>query len=117
MNAAAAHLIGEHDFSAFRAAECQSKTPMRRVTALTVERAGDFVTIRVTANAFLHHMVRNIWVCCWPSAAAMPRPLLPPKCLPRAIAGAMPPLPRPRACTSPPSAIRASSACPRRFPL
>ncbi len=60
MNAAAAHLIGEHDFSAFRAAECQSKTPMRRVTALTVERAGDFVTIRVTANAFLHHMVRNI---------------------------------------------------------
>ena len=60
MNAAAAHLIGEHDFSAFRAAECQSKTPMRRVTALTVERAGDFVTIRVTANAFLHHMVRNL---------------------------------------------------------
>lgn len=60
MSEAAAHLPGERDFSAFRAAECQSKTPMRRVTALTVERSGDLVTITVTANAFLHHMVRNI---------------------------------------------------------
>lgn len=60
MNAAAPYLLGEHDFSAFRAAECQSRTPMRRVTALTVERVGERVTISVTANAFLHHMVRNI---------------------------------------------------------
>lgn len=60
MRAAAAHLLGEHDFSAFRAKGCQSKTPMRRVSALTVEREGDRVTITVTANAYLHHMVRNI---------------------------------------------------------
>ncbi len=60
MAAAAAALLGEHDFSAFRAAECQSKTPMRRVTEIAVTRAGEQVTIGVTANAFLHHMVRNI---------------------------------------------------------
>lgn len=60
MNAAAAHLLGEHDFSAFRATGCQSKTPLRRVTELAVRREGDHVTITVTANAFLHHMVRNI---------------------------------------------------------
>ncbi len=60
MRAATVHLVGEHDFSAFRAANCQSKTPMRRVTALAVEREDDRVTITVTANAYLHHMVRNI---------------------------------------------------------
>ncbi len=60
MNLAAAHLLGEHDFNAFRAMECQSRTPVRRVTALAVCREGDRVTITVTANAFLHHMVRNI---------------------------------------------------------
>jgi len=60
MRDGAAALVGEHDFSAFRAAECQSRTPVRRVHALTVEREGDWVLIRITANAFLHHMVRNI---------------------------------------------------------
>ncbi len=61
MNAAAQALLGEHDFSAFRAAECQSSTPMRRVTSVTVRRdEGDRVEIAITANAFLHHMVRNI---------------------------------------------------------
>ena len=60
MNLAAAHLLGEHDFNAFRALECQSRTPVRRVTALAVCREGERVTIAVTANAFLHHMVRNI---------------------------------------------------------
>jgi len=60
MRAAAAHLLGEHDFSAFRSADCQSKTPMRRITAIAVERTGERITIDVTANAFLHHMVRNI---------------------------------------------------------
>lgn len=60
MAQAAAHLCGEHDFSAFRAAECQSRTPIRRVESLTVQRQGDWVLIEVTANAFLHHMVRNI---------------------------------------------------------
>jgi len=60
MRVAAAMLIGEHDFSAFRAAECQAKTPVRNMRSLEVERGGDWITIDVCANAFLHHMVRNI---------------------------------------------------------
>ena len=56
----AAHLLGEHDFSAFRAAECQSKSPIRRVDRLQIERRGELVHIDIAANAFLHHMVRNI---------------------------------------------------------
>lgn len=60
MHAAAQALLGEHDFSAFRAAECQSRTPLRRVERIEVTRRGDFVALGVTANAFLHHMVRNI---------------------------------------------------------
>jgi tRNA pseudouridine38-40 synthase len=60
MNQAAAALIGEHDFSAFRAAECQSRSPVRRLTQLEVHREGEWVMIEATANAFLHHMMRNI---------------------------------------------------------
>ena len=60
MQAAAQCLLGEHDFSAFRAAECQSTTPVRRLTAIAVRRDADCVEVRVTANAFLHHMVRNL---------------------------------------------------------
>ncbi len=60
MSEAARVLIGEHDFSAFRAAECQARTPVRRLYELAVERQGDWVVIRARANAFLHHMVRNI---------------------------------------------------------
>ena len=60
MAAAAQLLLGEHDFSAFRAAGCQSHSPIRRLYALTVERCGDQVVIEATANAFLQHMVRNL---------------------------------------------------------
>jgi tRNA pseudouridine38-40 synthase len=60
MRAAAAHLVGEHDFSSFRAAECQARTPLRNVHEIAVERSGDRVVLTVRANAFLHHMVRNI---------------------------------------------------------
>jgi len=60
MSAAAMFLIGEHDFSAFRAAECQARSPVRHVTDLTVRRLGEWVQVDITANAFLHHMVRNI---------------------------------------------------------
>lgn len=60
MDAAARQLLGEHDFSAFRAAECQSRTPMRRITDISVQRRGEFVLLDVRGNAFLHHMVRNI---------------------------------------------------------
>ncbi|HVP32932.1 MAG TPA: tRNA pseudouridine(38-40) synthase TruA [Steroidobacteraceae bacterium] len=60
MAQAAAQLIGEHDFSAFRSAECQAKSPIRRLTRLAVERHGDWIVIEAVANAFLHHMVRNL---------------------------------------------------------
>jgi tRNA pseudouridine38-40 synthase len=60
MQLAAASLIGEHDFSAFRAAGCQARTPRRHVTAIGIERHGHWVTVTITANAFLQHMVRNI---------------------------------------------------------
>lgn len=53
-------LLGEQDFSAFRAAGCQSRTPMRNLNFISVQRAGDWVVIDLQANAFLHHMVRNI---------------------------------------------------------
>lgn len=59
MQEAARHLEGEHDFSAFRAAGCQSRSPWRFVEFVRVSRRGDFVVIDVQANAFLHHMVRN----------------------------------------------------------
>jgi tRNA pseudouridine38-40 synthase len=60
MNEAAQSLIGENDFTSFRSVECQSNTPMRNIHALNVTRRGDLVIIDITANAFLHHMVRNI---------------------------------------------------------
>jgi len=60
MAEAAAHLVGEHDFSAFRSSECQARSPVRRLTRLGVERRGDWIAIEAEANAFLHHMVRNI---------------------------------------------------------
>ncbi len=60
MHEAAQFLVGEHDFSAFRAAGCQSRSPVRRIERVTVTRAELFVVIDVQANAFLHHMVRNI---------------------------------------------------------
>ena len=60
MHTAAQALLGEHDFSSFRAAECQSPTALRSVSHIAVERADAALTITVRANAFLHHMVRNI---------------------------------------------------------
>lgn len=60
MRRAATLLLGSHDFRAFRSSESQGHSTVRRLEALTVQRRGDFVLIEVTANAFLHHMVRNI---------------------------------------------------------
>jgi len=60
MQVAVRHLLGEHDFSAFRAAECQAKSPVRRVAEASVTRRGDLILLQITANAFLHHMVRNV---------------------------------------------------------
>ncbi len=60
MHRAAQALIGEHDFSAFRAAQCQAAHAVRDMQRIDVRRAGEEVVIDVRANAFLHHMVRNI---------------------------------------------------------
>ena len=60
MQTAADVLLGEHDFSAFRAAGCQASTPVRNILETQIKRQGDWVAIDVTANAFLQHMVRNI---------------------------------------------------------
>lgn len=60
MHQAAQCLIGEQDFSAFRAAHCQSNTPYRNLEFINVHRIGNYVIIDIKANAFLHHMVRNI---------------------------------------------------------
>lgn len=60
MTLAAQALCGEHDFSAFRAAECQSKTPWRFIEKIIATRFGEWIAVDVQGNAFLHHMVRNI---------------------------------------------------------
>jgi tRNA pseudouridine38-40 synthase len=60
MREAAALLLGEHDFSAFRSSECQAKTPVRNIHAFTIDQEGEKIVFVVRANAFLHHMVRNL---------------------------------------------------------
>jgi len=60
MTAAGISWLGENDFSAFRSAGCQSRTPMRRLISFSVFRRGHFVVVEFTANAFLQHMVRNL---------------------------------------------------------
>ncbi len=60
MQEAAQVLLGEHDFSAFRSIECQSVSTRRRIARIEVRREGDSVLVEIAANAFLHHMVRNI---------------------------------------------------------
>ena len=60
MSRAASSLIGEHDFTSYRAKSCQAKTAVRNVLNLVVKRKNEFVIIVIEANAFLHHMVRNI---------------------------------------------------------
>lgn len=60
MNAAAAHLIGTHDYSSFRSSECQAKSPVKTLHEVSVQRLGDFITFDLCGTGFLHHMVRNI---------------------------------------------------------
>ncbi|MGN6328382.1 MAG: tRNA pseudouridine(38-40) synthase TruA [Rhodanobacter sp.] len=60
MHQAAQALLGLHDFSAFRALSCQAKHPRRTVLSVDVRRDGEYVTLEIEANGFLHHMVRNI---------------------------------------------------------
>lgn len=60
MQAATSCLIGEHDFSSFRATACQAKTPVKTLYRFEITRLGDLVIFDCCANAFLHHMVRNL---------------------------------------------------------
>ena len=60
MREAAEHLVGKHDFSAFRAAACGAKTPVRSLRSLEIKKRGDFIEISLEADAFLMHMARNI---------------------------------------------------------
>ncbi|HXZ84458.1 MAG TPA: tRNA pseudouridine(38-40) synthase TruA [Myxococcota bacterium] len=60
MHDAAQRLIGKHDFSTFRASECQAKTPVKTLDALTVTRLGEEIDIEARARSFLHHQVRNM---------------------------------------------------------
>jgi tRNA pseudouridine38-40 synthase len=60
MAGAARALVGTHDFSAFRAAECQAKSPVKTLVVASVQSSGDLVRMDFSANAFLHHMIRNI---------------------------------------------------------
>lgn len=60
MHKATQFLLGEHNFNAFRTAECQAKHPIRTIHEIFVKRQENFIVLTITANAFLHHMVRNI---------------------------------------------------------
>jgi tRNA pseudouridine38-40 synthase len=63
MRAAAAHLIGEHDFSAFRSSECQARSPVKTLRSIEIHRHGAYWRFDFDGSAFLHHMVRNLMGC------------------------------------------------------
>ena len=63
MREAAAHLVGEHDFSTFRSSECQARSPVKTMRSITVARRGAYWRFDFDGSAFLHHMVRNIMGC------------------------------------------------------
>ena len=63
MREAITHLIGEHDFSSFRAAQCQAKTPVKTIARIDVSQRAGYWRFEFEANAFLHHMIRNIMGC------------------------------------------------------
>lgn len=60
MRQAAMHLVGQHDFSSFRSSQCQAASPVRVLESLDIQQQGEFFVFGFTANAFLHHMVRNL---------------------------------------------------------
>ena len=63
MQAAASHLLGEHDFSSFRSSQCQSPTPVKTLRRIEIARRGAYWHFEFDATAFLHHMVRNLMGC------------------------------------------------------
>lgn len=60
MDTGAQHLVGKHDFSTFRAAQCQAASPVKTLTEISCQQHGDEINIRVSAPSFLHHQVRSI---------------------------------------------------------
>jgi tRNA pseudouridine38-40 synthase len=60
MHVAAQALVGQHDFTTFRAAACQAKSPVKTLDRLDVSRAGDEIAVRASARSFLHHQVRSM---------------------------------------------------------
>ena len=106
-------LLGTHDFSAFRSAECQSPTPVKTLRALAIERRGDYWRFDFEADAFLHHMIRNIMGGLVAVGSGAPRSgLARPRCWPGGT-GRSPPRPsRPTACTS----SARTTMPPMRFP-
>jgi tRNA pseudouridine38-40 synthase len=63
MQAAIGHLMGEHDFSSFRAAQCQAKSPVKTISRIEISQRAGYWRFEFEANAFLHHMIRNIMGC------------------------------------------------------
>ncbi|MDO8457567.1 MAG: tRNA pseudouridine(38-40) synthase TruA [Burkholderiaceae bacterium] len=63
MQEAIAHLMGEHDFSSFRAAQCQAKSPVKTISRIEISQRAGYWRFEFEANAFLHHMIRNIMGC------------------------------------------------------
>jgi len=63
LRAGAAHLVGTHDFTSFRASSCQSPTPVKTLTRIAISRRGPYWRFEFEGNAFLHHMIRNIMGC------------------------------------------------------
>ena len=63
MQGACDHLLGEHDFSSFRAAQCQALSAVKNLTAIRISRRGAYWRFDFEANGFLHHMIRNIMGC------------------------------------------------------
>lgn len=63
MQQAIAHLMGEHDFSSFRAAQCQAKSPVKTISRIEISQRAGYWRFEFEANAFLHHMIRNIMGC------------------------------------------------------
>lgn len=63
MRAGAQHLLGEHDFTSFRASACQANSPVKTLQRISIQRRGAYWRLEFEANAFLHHMIRNIMGC------------------------------------------------------
>lgn len=63
IRAAIVHLLGEHDFSSFRAAQCQAKSPVKTISRIEISQRANYWRFEFEANAFLHHMIRNIMGC------------------------------------------------------